>query len=75
MREFEVMIEIINACAGNCHPDTTIEEIEVNDPDDYVREKHGADFEKMQKEVLESGEIQYTLSGEAMVYRYTFTEF
>lgn len=75
MKEYEVMIEIFNACAGSSRPDTKIEEVELNNPDEYVKSKHGADYAKVRKEVLEGGEVCYTLEGDSMTYKYMFTEF
>lgn len=50
------------------------EEAELSDTDDYVRMKHGRDFEKFQKEVLPTGQIVYTFDNGTVTYIYEFTE-
>ena len=55
MKEYEIVAKLYNACAGSSRPQTFFEEAELNDPADYVRQKHGRDFEKFRKEVLANG--------------------
>lgn len=73
-KEYEIVIEITNACAGNGRPEVYMEEAELENPDDFVKMKHGRDWDKVQKTVLPSGEIQYVLAGESVAYKYIFTE-
>ncbi|HJB14697.1 MAG TPA: hypothetical protein IAA05_01470 [Candidatus Blautia excrementipullorum] len=73
-KEYEVVAEICNACAGSERPQTFIEEAELENTDDYVRMKHGRDWELVKKEILPSGDIQYTLDKGSITYKYTFTE-
>lgn len=75
MKEYEIVIQIFNACAGGSRPDTRIEEVEINDADEYMKSKYPADYEKITKEVLSNGDIQYVLDTGSMTYKYTFTEF
>ena len=49
------------------------EEAELADPDDYIRQKHGKDFDKFQKEIRPDGQIVYTLR-ETVCYIYEFNE-
>jgi hypothetical protein len=72
--EYEILLEISNACAGSSRPQTYFEVAELEDPDDYVKAKHGKDWETVQKKILSSGEIQYFLDKNSVIYRYTFTE-
>lgn len=73
-KEYEVVAEIINACAGSGRPQVFMEDVELEDTDEYVRAKHGRDWEDVKKEALPSGEIQYTLDKGSISYKYTFTE-
>ena len=73
MTEYEIVAKFINGCAGEAYPQTTFEEAELSDPDDYIRGKHGRDFEKFQKEVLPDGRIVYTYRN-GVTYIYEFTE-
>ena len=74
MKEYEIVAKYINGCAGNARPQTTFEEAELADPGDYVRGKHGKDFEKFRKEILPSGQTVYTYDNGTVAYIYEFTE-
>lgn len=71
-KEYEVVAEIYNACAGGGRPQTFMEEVCLEDTDEYVRMKHGRDWEQVKKEILPSGDIQYTLDKGSVKYQYTF---
>jgi hypothetical protein len=73
-KEYEIVIEIMNACAGSGRPEVNMEEAELENPDDFVKMKHGRDWDKVQKTILPSGEIQYILSSERITYKYIFSE-
>ncbi len=73
MKEYEIVAKFLNGCAGAAHPQTFFEEAELSDTDDYVRMKHGRDFEKFQKEVLPTGQIVYTFDNGTVTYIYEFT--
>ena len=73
MKEYEIVAKFINGCAGEAYPQTFFEEAELDNTDDYVRTKHGKDFEKFQKEVLPDGRIIYTYKS-GVTYIYEFTE-
>lgn len=74
MKEYEIVAKFLNGCAGAAHPQTFFEEAELASTDDYVRTKHGKDFEKFQKEVLSNGQILYTYDNGTVTYIYEFTE-
>ena len=74
MKEYEIVAKFLNGCSGAAHPQTYFEEAELNDPDDFVRMKHGRDFGKFGKEVLPSGQVVYTYSNGTVTYIYEFTE-
>ena len=74
MKEYEIVAKFLNGCAGAAHPQTYFEEAELANTDDFVRTKHGRDFDKFQKEVLPSGQIVYTFDNGTVTYIYEFTE-
>ena len=41
MKEYEIMLKYLNGCSGEAHPQTSFDEAELTNPDDYIREKHG----------------------------------
>ena len=73
MKEYEIAITFLNGCAGAAHPQTSFAEAALADTDDYIRAKHGKDFDRFQKEVLPDGQIKYTFQG-TVTYIYEFTE-
>ncbi|MBE6986770.1 MAG: hypothetical protein E7433_05030 [Ruminococcaceae bacterium] len=74
MKEYEIVAKFLNGCAGAAHPQTYFEEAELANTDDFVRTKHGRDFDKFQKEVLPGGQIVYTFDNGTVTYIYEFTE-
>ena len=74
MKEYEIVATYLNGCAGAAYPQTSFEEAELADPDDFVRSKHGKDFDKFVKEVLPTGQILYTFDNGTVTYSYEFTE-
>lgn len=73
MKEYEIVVKFLNGCAGEAYPQTSFEEAELNDPDDYIRQKHGKDFDKFVREDLPDGRIVYSYK-ETVCYIYEFTE-
>ena len=74
MKEYEIVAKFLNGCAGAAHPQTFFEEAELANTDDFVRTKHGKDFDRFQKEVMPSGQIVYTYDNGTVTYIYEFTE-
>lgn len=74
MKEYEIVAKFLNGCAGAAHPQTFFEEAELANTDDYVRTKHGKDFDKFQKEVLPTDQVVYTYDNGTVTYIYEFTE-
>ena len=74
MTEYEIVATYLNGCAGAAHPQTSFEEAELADTDDYIRTKHSKDYEKFQKEVRPDGQIVYTYDNGTVTYIYEFTE-
>ena len=73
MKDYEIVATYLNGCAGSAHPQTFFDEAKLADPDDYVRSKHGSDFDKFTKELMEDGRIVYTFAA-TVTYIYEFTE-
>ena len=74
MKEYEIVAKFLNGCAGAAHPQTFFEEAELSDPADFVRAKHGKDFDKFVKEILPNGQIVFTYDNGTVSYIYEFTE-
>ena len=74
MKEYEVVAKFYNACAGASRPQTFFEELELNDPVDYVRMKHGKDFDGFSKEISPNGQIIFRYDNSSVCYIYEFTE-
>lgn len=74
MKEYEIVAKFLNGCAGAAHPQTFFEEAELASTDDFVRTKHGKDFENFIKEVRANGQIVYTYDNGTVTYIYEFTE-
>ena len=74
MKEYEIVAKFLNGCAGAAHPQTFFEEAELSSTDDFVRTKHGKDFDKFVKEVNGDGQIIYTYDNGTVCYIYEFTE-
>ena len=73
MTAYEIVAKFLNGCAGEAYPQTTFEEAELSNTDDYIRSKHGADFNKFVREILDDGRIVYTYKS-GVTYIYEFTE-
>ena len=74
MKEYEITLKYCNACGGTAHPQTSFEEAELANTDDYIRRKHSKDFHLFTKEVLSSGQIVYKFDNGSVMYTYEFTE-
>lgn len=74
MKEYEIVATFLNGCAGAAHPQTFFEEAELANTDDFIRMKHGRDFDKFVKEIKEDGKILYTFDNGTVTYIYEFTE-
>jgi hypothetical protein len=73
MAEYEIVAKFLNGCAGAAHPQTFFEEAELQSTDDFVRAKHGKDFDNFIKQTLDDGRIVYTYSNGTVTYIYEFT--
>lgn len=73
MKEYEIVCKYLNGCSGEAYPQISFEEAVLSDTDDYIREKHGINFEKFTKELLPSSQTLYRFSNGAITYIYEFT--
>ena len=74
MKEYEIVAKFLNGCSGAAHPQTFFEEDELENTDNFVRAKHGKDFDKFVKEISDDGRILYTYDNGTVTYIYEFTE-
>lgn len=73
MQEYEAVWEIYNLCSGNQMRDVFIEEIECEDPEEFVRNKFKDKEMSYEKTVLEDGTIIFDIMTTEIKQRYTFT--
>ena len=73
MKAYEIVATFLNGCAGEAYPQLEFFEAELADPADFIREKHGKEFEKFVIEELPDGRIVYTYNN-TIRYIYEFTE-
>ena len=74
MKEYEIVCTYINGCAGEAYPLTSFEELELRDPEDYIRGKHSKDFDAFVKAVQPDGQVVYTFDNGTVRYIYEFNE-
>ncbi len=75
MKEYEVVVTYLNGCAGEAHPITTFEELELESPEAYLKQKHGKDYPSFSREVLSPTRTRFRFDNGAVVYVYEFNEF
>lgn len=74
MKEYEILIETINPCAGEARANKKIVEAECESPEAYV--KANAPFPVMDLVQTPTGDtLIITGDGKGNMVRYTFTEF
>lgn len=74
MSEYEIVYTYLNGCAGAANPQTSFEEAELSSTDDYIRAKHGKDFDQFVKESQPDGRVVYTYDNGTISHIYEFTE-
>ena len=74
MKEYEIIHEIFNACAGGAKGNVTISEAEIESPLAYVKQLHRDSPGEIDQKVLDSGSLVLTLAGSSITHQYTFTE-
>ena len=74
MAEYEVIREMFNLCPGNQMRDIFFEELELEDPEQYILEKFKDKELKYEKSVQEDGTIVFDITTSGIRQRYSFTE-
>jgi hypothetical protein len=75
MKEYEVIWEIFNKCPRNQMRDVFVEEIEIEDPEEYVKKKFQGKDVSYEKTVLEDGTVIFDIETSGIKQRCSFTEF
>ena len=74
MKCYETVWEIFNQCANNQMRDVFFDEIEIDDPEQFVRNKFKGKNLTYEKEILADGTIVFSIDASGIRQRYTFTE-
>ena len=74
MKGYEAVWEIFNSCANNQMRDVFFEELELEDPEQYIREKFKDKELKYEKTIQEDGTIIFDITTSGIRQRYSFTE-
>ncbi len=74
MKEYEVVWEIFNQCSNNQMRDVFIDEVELEDPEEYVRAKIKGREVAWEREELADGTLVFHIDASGIRERCTFTE-
>ncbi|MDD3278579.1 MAG: hypothetical protein PHG16_06805 [Lachnospiraceae bacterium] len=74
MKSYESVWEIFNLCSNNQMRDVFIEEVELEDPESYIKQKFQDREFTYEKEVLADGTLVFEIITTGIRQRYTFTE-
>lgn len=74
MKEYEVIWEIFNKCPRNQMRDVMVEEVELEDPEEYVKKKLEGKDVSCEKTVLADGTIIFDIVTSQIKQRCSFTE-
>ena len=74
MKEYETVWEIFNKCPNNQMRDVFIEEIQCEDPEEYIRQKFADKVLQYDKTVQPDGTIVFDIVTSGIKQRYTCTE-
>lgn len=74
MKEYEVIWEIFNKCPRNQMRDVFVEEVEIQDPEEYVKEKFKGKDVAYEKSVLEDGTVVFDIVTSQIKQRCSFSE-
>lgn len=74
MKEYEVVWEIFNECANNQMRDIFFDELELSDPEEYVKNKFKGKNVSYEKEELADGTVIFYINNAGIRERCTFTE-
>lgn len=71
---YEAVWEIYNKCANNQMRDIFIDELEIEDIEEFLKNKFRDKVITFEKTVLENGTIVYDIDASGIKQRYSFTE-
>ena len=74
MKEYELIWEIFNKCPRNQMRDVFVEELELEDPEEYIRNKFKGKEVSYEKTVLEDGTVIFDITTSHIKQRCSFTE-
>lgn len=74
MKEYEVIWEIFNKCPRNQMRDVFVEEVEIKDPEEYIRKKFQGKDVSYDKTVLADGSHSLCITTSQIKQRCSFTE-
>lgn len=74
MKEYEVIWEIFNKCPRNQMRDVFVEEVEIEDPEVYIRSKFQGDDVSFEKTLLADGTVVFDIQTSQIKQRCSFTE-
>ena len=74
MKEYEVIWEIFNKCPRNQMRDVFVDEVEIEDPEEYIKNKFKGKEVTYEKTVLEDGTIIFDIQTSQIKQRCSFTE-
>ena len=74
MKEYEVIWEIFNKCPRNQMRDVFVEEVEIKDPEEYIKKKFQGKDVAYDKTVLADGTIVFDITTSQIKQRCSFTE-
>lgn len=74
MKEYEVIWEIFNKCPRNQMRDVFVEEVEIADPETYVKSKFKGEDVTFERTELGDGTIIFDITTSQIKQRCSFTE-
>ncbi|MDO5337063.1 MAG: hypothetical protein Q4E89_06335 [Eubacteriales bacterium] len=74
MKEYEVIWEIFNKCPRNQMRDVMVEELMLDDPEEYVKKKFEGKEVSYEKTMLADGTLVFDITTSQMKQRCSFTE-
>ena len=74
MKEYEVIWEIFNKCPRNQMRDVFVDEMQLEDPEEYVKNKFQGKEVSYDKTVLEDGTVIFDILTSGIKQRCSFTE-
>ena len=74
MKEYEVIWEIFNKCPGNQMRDVFVDEMQLEDPEEYVKNKFQGKEVSYDRTVLEDGTVIFDILTSGIKQRCSFTE-